>query len=421
MPFWDYLDERGIVSAFYDLPCDYPASESKHGHHCCLPGMGTPDMLGTYGTYQYFSEDGPAKTEDEQGGKRSRLSFDRDTAKAVLVGPDDGSVSREQGAGSREQGAKLIAHSSSLIEFLVHRDTAAGGAVIELPGPQILLRAGQWSPWVKLDFHLTAPLHLPESHASGICRFYVQEVAPNFRLYVSPINIDPSRPAVRMSAPEGFVREISDDLGLFATTGFQEDHKALSNGVFNEDEFIAQAQFVLDERLRLLDRALSHYGDGVLFFYFSSTDLQAHMLWWDADKKHPTKSATQVQRGFGHVRALYRKLDAVVGEIAGQYGQRAAIFVMSDHGFANFGRQFALNSWLRNEGYLGPRDCTSLYPAGPTWIGRKPGPTGWESTGCTSISAAVSATASWPPPRKKPCSASWQASWKPSAISTAAG
>src|SRR5262245_66286054 len=33
---------------------------------------------------------------------------------------------------------------------------------------------------------------------------------------------------------------------------------------------------------------------------------------------------------------------------------------MSDHGFANFGRQFNLNSWLRASGFLGPRDCSSI-------------------------------------------------------------
>ena len=33
---------------------------------------------------------------------------------------------------------------------------------------------------------------------------------------------------------------------------------------------------------------------------------------------------------------------------------------MSDHGFANFGRQFNLNSWLRGWGYLGPPECTSI-------------------------------------------------------------
>ena len=33
VPFWAYLDERGIPSTFYDLPCDYPASPCQHGHH----------------------------------------------------------------------------------------------------------------------------------------------------------------------------------------------------------------------------------------------------------------------------------------------------------------------------------------------------------------------------------------------------
>ncbi|MHC4265732.1 MAG: alkaline phosphatase family protein, partial [Planctomycetota bacterium] len=59
VPFWDYLDEAGINSTFYNLPSNYPPSESKYGNHRCLSGMGTPDLLGTKGTYQYFTEDGP--------------------------------------------------------------------------------------------------------------------------------------------------------------------------------------------------------------------------------------------------------------------------------------------------------------------------------------------------------------------------
>ena len=60
VPFWDYLDAAKIPSTFYDLPANYPPSPSHHGHHRCLCGMGTPDMLGTHGTYQYFAEDSPA-------------------------------------------------------------------------------------------------------------------------------------------------------------------------------------------------------------------------------------------------------------------------------------------------------------------------------------------------------------------------
>jgi predicted AlkP superfamily phosphohydrolase/phosphomutase len=117
---------------------------------------------------------------------------------------------------------------------------------------------------------------------------------------------------------------------------------------------------VLHERLALLDYAMDDYDDGLLFFYFSSSDLQSHMLWWDSDAKHPTRSADEARKYFGHLRRLYQQLDGVVGNIVDRYGDRATVIVMSDHGFANFSRQFNLNSWLRASGYLGPAECTSV-------------------------------------------------------------
>jgi predicted AlkP superfamily phosphohydrolase/phosphomutase len=345
VPFWDYLDEAGIPSTFYDLPSNYPPSPSHHGNHRCISGLGTPDMLGTYGTYQHYAEDGPPETVDEGGGKRSRLSFVEETARATLVGPENSFLKEPRPVSA---------------QLLVHRDQKANAAVIEVQDRKILLSAGQWSRWIKLDFELTTPALLPNKHVSGICRFYLQEVAPNFRLYVTPVNIDPSAPAVRMAEPATFLPEVSSRLGLFYTTGFQEDHKALSNRLFSDDEFVRQAEMVLQERLALLDYAQEDYDDGLLFFYFSSTDLQSHMLWWDSDAKHPTRSAADAKRYFAHIRRLYQRLDTVVGDILARYGDRATIIVMSDHGFANFGRQFNVNSCLRYYGYLNPPDCTSL-------------------------------------------------------------
>jgi predicted AlkP superfamily phosphohydrolase/phosphomutase len=61
------------------------------------------------------------------------------------------------------------------------------------------------------------------------------------------------------------------------------------------------------------------------------------------------------------VRDLYGRLDQIIGELMERYGDNATIILMSDHGFANFGRQFNINSWLRWAGYLGPPECTSLF------------------------------------------------------------
>jgi predicted AlkP superfamily phosphohydrolase/phosphomutase len=345
VPFWDYLDTAGIPSTFYDLPSNYPPSPSQHGHHRCISGMGTPDMLGGYGTYQHFSEDAPADGVDEGGGKRSKLVFDGDSAKAKLVGPDD---------------SLLKSPRPITIEFDIHRDRQSNAAMIELQGRKIMLNSGGWSRWTKLDFALSTPSLIPNQHVSGICRFFLQEVAPNFRLYVSPINIDPTAPAVKMSEPPTFVQDVSGKLGPFYTTGFQEDHKARSNGVFTDDEFLRQATYVLEERLRLFEYAVENYDDGLLFFYFSSSDLQSHMFWWNSDDPHPTRSSPETAKYFAHIKRLYQKLDSIIGDIHDRYGGKATIFVMSDHGFANFGRQFNLNSWLRDFGFLNPGECTSI-------------------------------------------------------------
>jgi predicted AlkP superfamily phosphohydrolase/phosphomutase len=341
VPFWDYLDAAGVPTTFYDLPSNYPPSPSQHGHHRCISGMGTPDMLGSYGTYQYFAEDVPAEGVEEGGGKRSRLAFDAETARAHIVGPDNSLLKEPR---------------PITVDFLVHRDRQANAAVIELQGRRILLAPGQWSRWTKIPFDLG----IPGQSVHGICRFYLQEVTPNFRLYMTPMNIDPSQPAVQLSEPPTFIQDVSKRRGLFYTTGFQEDHKARSNGVFVDDEYLKQANIVLEERLALFDYAVDDYDDGLLFFYFSSSDLQSHMFWWNSDDKHPIRSDEEAKKYFGHIHKLYQRLDQVVGDVMERYGSSATIFVMSDHGFANFGRQFNLNSWLRDMGYLGPPQCTSI-------------------------------------------------------------
>lgn len=343
-PFWDYLDEAGIKSTFYDLPSNYPPSPSKKGNHKCLSGMGTPDILGTYGTYQHFSEDG--KSLSEGGGKRSKIIFENDVSGPLkLIGPKNTLLKKPE---------------DCIIEFIVQRDQKAKSAVIEIQGRTIILKEKEWSKWIPLNFELTTPVIMPDKEVKGICRFYVQEISPNFRLYATPINADPANPEIQVTEPPEFSEVISQKLGRFYTTGFQEDHKALSNGIFTDDEFVQQAEYVLWERINLFNYALDSYDDGLLFFYFSSTDMQAHMLWWDSDAKHPLRSDTEAKKYFNHLQDLYTRLDKLVGSLLKRYGDKAQIMIMSDHGFANFKRQFNLNSWLLANDYIGPKSTKSV-------------------------------------------------------------
>jgi predicted AlkP superfamily phosphohydrolase/phosphomutase len=346
-PFWDYLDEAGVPSTFYDLPSNYPASPSKCGHHRCICGMGTPDMRGSPGEYQLFEENAPAGVAQEPagGGTRSRIVFENETARIRIVGPEN---------------SLLKAPAPVAYPLRVHRDRLANAAVVQTADKRLVLKAGQWSQWTRLEFTLSTPSLLPSKTVSGIVRFYLQEVAPNFRLYVSPINIDPRAPGVPISEPGSFVTDVAGALGPFSTTGFQEDHKARRNGVFDDEEYLKQATHVLEERFALFDHAVQNYDDGLLFFYFSSSDLQSHMFWWTGGEPHPSRPPAEAAKCFGYIRSLYRQLDKKIGDLYDRYGSSATVIVMSDHGFANFGWQFNLNSWLRDWGFIKPFECSSI-------------------------------------------------------------
>jgi predicted AlkP superfamily phosphohydrolase/phosphomutase len=343
VPFWEYLDKASIASHVYMMPSNFPPSRSEYGNHRSLSGMGTPDIVGTNGTYQYFAEDVPARTADTTGMKLNRIVFKNNAAEIELTGPNNIFLKKPQ---------------ATIIKCLVHRDRHANSAVLEIQNERILLKQGQWSDWTRLDFELSKPGF--DKHISGICRFYLQEASPNFRLYTSPINIDPADPAMRISEPPGFSKRIYKELGPFYTVGFQEDYRARNDNILNDDEYARQADMVLKERLNLLEYALKRYEDGLLFFYFSSTDLQAHIFWWDSDKKHPFRSRRKALEYNNRIKQLYQKMDDALGELLERYGNEATIFALSDHGFANFERVFNLNSWLRSNGYISPSNCSTL-------------------------------------------------------------
>jgi predicted AlkP superfamily phosphohydrolase/phosphomutase len=358
-PFWEYLDRAGIPVHIYDIPANYPPTPSTHGHVCCLSGMGVPDLLGSYGTYQFFHEkwdgadDGHPRPEPGGGGIHQEISFDHNAARTHLTGPTNTAATQPE---------------PLKVEFTIHRDPDQNAARVDFQGQTIVLLEGEWSDWCKVSYEVPMPSFLPKGTVGGIVRFYLQKTHAPFRLYVTPVNIDPTDPGEqRVTEPPEFLREIAEALGLFYTAGFQEDHNALSNRVFNDAEYQQQAHYVIEERMNLLEYATGSYDDGLLFFYFSGTDLQAHMFWWDGDEPHPVRSKEMARRFDDVITDLYRLMDRTVGDILQRYGDSATVMVMSDHGFSNFKRQINLNTWLRDEGFINPPDCESLLfdPARP--------------------------------------------------------
>ncbi len=239
------------------------------------------------------------------------------------------------------------------IPFKVWRDPENPTAKIAIQGHEIVLMEKEWSDWIQIEFDLL-PVGLQS--VTGICRFYLKEARPNFKLYVTPVNIDPSNPALPISTPEEYVHELFDCCGHFYTQGMPEDTKALSWGVFDYHDFHSQSQNVFQERLRMFDYVFNNFEEGMLFFYFSSTDLNAHMFYNMIDPEHPSYDPEKAEEFHDVLARIYEKVDGVVGQILKRIDDKTTLILMSDHGFAPFRRAIHLNTWLKNEGYIALAD-----------------------------------------------------------------
>ena len=329
--FWNILEEHNVPTLVFKVPANFPPVESKG---TTLSGMGTPDLLGTFGTFSFYTDDPPPNRDDISGGVVYPVEVVDNGFVANLVGPKNTFLSGKPDA---------------VIPFQVWRDAENPTVQIEIQGKKILLQEKEWSDWLRVEFELL-PAGLQS--ISGICRFYLKEVRPNMKLYVTPINIDPSDPALPLSTPADYVEELHKCCGDFYTQGMPEDTKALSWGVFDYGDFHSQSGNVLEERLRLFDHVYNDFHDGLMFFYFSSTDLNAHMFYNMIDPEHPSHDPELAAKFKDVIPGVYESVDAVVGKVLDSIDEETTLLVMSDHGFAPFRRAVNLNTWLLAEGYI---------------------------------------------------------------------
>jgi len=327
--FWQMLDEHDVPYTISRIPSNFPPVACKGR---TLAGLGTPDLVGSYGTFSFFTDDPAFASLDVSGGAIYPVTVENDRVAGVLIGPEN----------------TLKADKPVLrAPFAVYADRANRAAKILIGSTELILKVGEWSPWVEVSFDVIGPLR----SLKGICRFYLKSVDPRFNLYVTPINIDPAHPALPLSTPPGYATELYKKIGFFYTQGMPEDTKALEWGVFDDGEYIRQARMVLEEQRRMLDCALDDYHGGLLFFYISTLDLCQHMLWRNMDPEHPAHSAEAAVYK-DQLEDFYAEMDAIVDHVMKRIPADAALIIMSDHGFSPYYRKFNLNTWLLENGYL---------------------------------------------------------------------
>jgi predicted AlkP superfamily phosphohydrolase/phosphomutase len=328
VPFWRILGEAGIFSTVLRVPITFPP-EKFAGH--LLSGMCAPDLKGSQGTFAFYTTD-QEKVGKREGGVVVPVEIRGDRIKTYVSGPENSLLRKPEEIG---------------LPLTIQIDRQKREATIDVSGQRFALRPGTFSPWIRLAFRPGLGMKV-----RAIARFYVSSIEPHFEMYLTPLNIDPEKPALPISHPLIYSVYLSKLLGNFITLGEANDTWALNEGALSEAAFLDLTYSNHREWEGMFFNALSKTRRGAAVCVFETTDSIQHMFWRYLDPAHPALAGGPRALDARVIDELYSKMDDLVGRVRRQLGPRDALIVMSDHGFKSFRRGVNLNSWLYLNGYL---------------------------------------------------------------------
>jgi predicted AlkP superfamily phosphohydrolase/phosphomutase len=333
VPFWKILGDKGIFSTVLRVPITFPPEKFK-GH--LLSGMCTPDMKGSQGTFSFYTTD-EEKVRRHEGGVAIPVRREGATIRTYLSGPENTMLEKPE---------------EMHLPLSVTIDAENHGAFLDASGQKFFLKEKTFSPWVQVTFRPGLGVKV-----RAICRFHINSLEPHFEMYVTPLNIDPDKPALPISHPFIYSVYLAKLLGRFITLGEANDTWALNEGILAEQAFLDLTYANHAEWEAMLWNAVEKTPRGLVTIVFETTDSIQHMFFRYLDKNHPAlKKSGQSTLSPRVIEDLYAKMDDLVGRVRKALDDRGVLFVMSDHGFKSFRRGVNLNSWLWKNGYLSLKD-----------------------------------------------------------------
>ncbi|MBN1871289.1 MAG: alkaline phosphatase family protein [Candidatus Omnitrophica bacterium] len=329
--FWEYASQKKVPSCIITAPVTFPPHKI-YGR--MLSGMGVPDILGTEGTFTFYTTE-PVSKNDDVGGKVFQVkrlpAFVLD-----LIGP-------RVGAFGRAENIKVPVS----VKLMGNRH----GVIMEYQNRRIELKEGEWSDWQDVAFNIS-----PFKKMKGIFKFYLVEASPDFKLYISPINFDPRDPYFDISYPRDYSKDTVREIGLYHTQGMPMDTWSVNEMRISEGAFIEQVNEVMCKKKALMDLEMGRFKKGVLFCYFESPDIVQHMFWRYTDPLHPLYEENAPNEYKNMIKTWYINMDKILGDAMTRLNKDDTLIVISDHGFDTFRRVVHINTWLKENGYLKLKD-----------------------------------------------------------------
>lgn len=320
VPFWKVLGDHGVDSIVLKVPITFPPEKFAG---LSLSGLCAPDLKGSQGTFALY-------TTAEIAGRKLTSGY---AVKLAGKGPAYASAISGPPHPARPK-------ESLTIPLSIRVDRKRSKVELKAGTAELLLAPGEFSDWLRLSFPAGrfARVH-------GIAHFFLKSVEPELELYLSPINIDPEKPALPVSHPLTYSVYLAKVFGPFATLGLPQDTWALNEGALTDGAFLEQTWKIHEQLERIFFHSLSQLRRGLLCCVFDTSDVIQHEFW-----RYRGKDRDALEKD--PIAEMYRRCDGLVGRVRRKIGPRDLLFVVSDHGFKLFRRGVNLNTWLHRNGYL---------------------------------------------------------------------
>lgn len=335
--FWQILGHHGKRVKVIRVPVTFPPKAYEHGD--LLSGLGTPDLSFRIGKPFYFTSE--LFFTPKGGGDFSveivELIDNQGTIPTKIKGPPNKLFPND-----KEHPYIEIPMTLKVAPDRSHLD-------IQVSGHSVSLEPGEWSDWVRFTFPFNPLVKL-----HGIGRFRLLSLDPEVRLYLSPIQFDPTElpPIVDITTPRGFVKQLTSRVGLFKTIGWAVDTWSITDGTVGEKVFLEDVANTVSKYKEMLFDLLGDKDWDVLVDYFEFTDRVQHIMYRYFDPKHPLYTKEGAAKWGDSILKAYQQMDEIVGETMRRMPKDAILFVVSDHGFASFRRSMNYNTWLAKNGFM---------------------------------------------------------------------
>lgn len=328
--FWTTADQAGKRSVVLRVPCIYPLENEEHGY--AQGGLGLPDLRGSEGTFHYWSSELSPRdaANPDLGGKVISLAAGN-AVETIIEGP-----------------ANPLSETGERLTVPLKLTKAGKDALtIELGEVKDTVEVGRWSDWYHMSFEVTSM-----SSIAGMARFRVLEVEPNLRLYMSPLNHDPTEPAIAVTEPAGYAQELVKAVGEFKTVGWNHETWGLNEDRIDDEAFMQDVWDTYRETEAITLHELEHRNADLFVSVFVETDRTSHMMYRLMDPEHPRYDAAQAAKYGDSIFKTYQRMDEIIGKVRAKLSPQDVLLILSDHGFHSWRRGFNVNTWLIREGLL---------------------------------------------------------------------